>query len=109
LQIVAVSVLDISLWIFYLVEVRFKKVHEIMAHRRNKRYDPYAKGEDYIFFPQYIVRLRDEWVKAEEWTRVVIPGTTNPIHLADNISAGRGPFPDAKQRKAMIDFFNSIL
>ncbi len=38
----------------------------------------------------------------------VIPGTTNPIHLADNISAGRGPFPDAKQRKAMIDFFNDL-
>jgi aryl-alcohol dehydrogenase-like predicted oxidoreductase len=38
----------------------------------------------------------------------VIPGTTNPIHLADNVSAGRGPFPDAKQRKAMIDFFNDL-
>jgi hypothetical protein len=38
----------------------------------------------------------------------VIPGTTNPAHLADNISAGLGPFPDAKQRKAMIDFFNEL-
>jgi aryl-alcohol dehydrogenase-like predicted oxidoreductase len=38
----------------------------------------------------------------------VIPGTTNPIHLADNISAGRGPFPNEKQRNAMIDFFNDL-
>ena len=27
---------------------------------------------------------------------------------ADNVSAGRGRFPDAKQRKAMIDFFASL-
>jgi aryl-alcohol dehydrogenase-like predicted oxidoreductase len=38
----------------------------------------------------------------------VIPGTTNTIHLADNINAGRGPFPDENQRKAMIDFFNNL-
>jgi aryl-alcohol dehydrogenase-like predicted oxidoreductase len=38
----------------------------------------------------------------------VIPGTTNPSHLADNISAGRGPFPDAGQRKAMVNFFNEL-
>jgi aryl-alcohol dehydrogenase-like predicted oxidoreductase len=38
----------------------------------------------------------------------VIPGTTNPAHLAENISAGRGRFPDAKQRKAMIDFFEAL-
>jgi aryl-alcohol dehydrogenase-like predicted oxidoreductase len=38
----------------------------------------------------------------------VIPGTTNPAHLADNISAGRGKFPDAGQRKAMGEFFAAL-
>jgi aryl-alcohol dehydrogenase-like predicted oxidoreductase len=38
----------------------------------------------------------------------VIPGTTNPAHLADNISAGRGRFPDAGQRKAMVAFFQTL-
>jgi aryl-alcohol dehydrogenase-like predicted oxidoreductase len=38
----------------------------------------------------------------------VIPGTTNPAHLADNISAGSGRFPDARQRKAMIEFFATL-
>ena len=33
---------------------------------------------------------------------------TNPAHLADNISAGRGRFPDARQRKAMIEFFATL-
>ena len=28
--------------------------------------------------------------------------------LADNVSAGRGKFPDAKQRQAMIAFFDSL-
>jgi aryl-alcohol dehydrogenase-like predicted oxidoreductase len=38
----------------------------------------------------------------------VIPGTTNPAHLADNISAGRGRFPDAAQCQAMIKFFATL-
>jgi aryl-alcohol dehydrogenase-like predicted oxidoreductase len=49
-----------------------------------------------------------KFLLGHEAVTAVIPGTTNPAHLADNISAGRGPFPDAKQRKAMIDFFNEL-
>ena len=43
-----------------------------------------------------------------EAVTAVIPGTTNPAHLADNISAGRGRFPDAGQRQAMIKFFDTL-
>jgi aryl-alcohol dehydrogenase-like predicted oxidoreductase len=49
-----------------------------------------------------------KFLLGNEAVTAVIPGTTNPAHLADNISAGLGPFPDAKQRKAMIDFFNEL-
>jgi aryl-alcohol dehydrogenase-like predicted oxidoreductase len=49
-----------------------------------------------------------KFLLGHEAVTAVIPGTTNPMHLADNISAGRGPFPDAKQRKAQIDFFNGL-
>jgi aryl-alcohol dehydrogenase-like predicted oxidoreductase len=31
----------------------------------------------------------------------VIPGTGNPEHMADNLGAGRGRLPDAKQRERM--------
>src|SRR4030095_4332640 len=38
----------------------------------------------------------------------VIPGTSNPSHLAENIEAGDGNFPDANQRKKMKDYFDSL-
>jgi aryl-alcohol dehydrogenase-like predicted oxidoreductase len=49
-----------------------------------------------------------KFLLGHEAVTAVIPGTTNPVHLADNIAAGHGPFPDAKQRRAMIDFFNEL-
>lgn len=38
----------------------------------------------------------------------VIPGTTKPDHMADNLGAGRGRLPDATQRKKMVQFFESL-
>ncbi len=35
----------------------------------------------------------------------VIPGTGKADHLADNLAAGRGPMPDARQRQALVDLF----
>lgn len=32
----------------------------------------------------------------------VIPGTARPEYLADNLAAGRGPFPDAATRRRMV-------
>jgi len=38
----------------------------------------------------------------------VIPGTSNPDHMADNLAAGRAPLPDAAQRRKMVEFFASL-
>ena len=38
----------------------------------------------------------------------VIPGTRNPAHMADNLAAGRGPLPDAAQRRRMAQFFDTL-
>jgi aryl-alcohol dehydrogenase-like predicted oxidoreductase len=38
----------------------------------------------------------------------VIPATSNPAHMADNIGALRGRLPDAAQRKRMIAFVESL-
>ena len=38
----------------------------------------------------------------------VIPGTSNPDHMADNIAAGRGRLPDAAERRKMVEFFASL-
>lgn len=37
----------------------------------------------------------------------VIPATSNPQHMADNIKAGEGQMPDEETRKKMVDFFQS--
>jgi diketogulonate reductase-like aldo/keto reductase len=38
----------------------------------------------------------------------VIPATSKPHHMADNLEAGFGPLPDANMRKRMIDHMQSI-
>jgi aryl-alcohol dehydrogenase-like predicted oxidoreductase len=38
----------------------------------------------------------------------VIPGTSNPAHMADNLGAGRGRLPDAAPRQKMVAFFEAL-
>jgi aryl-alcohol dehydrogenase-like predicted oxidoreductase len=71
---------------------------------RGKSVPEWARDFDATTWPQFFLKF----LLGHEAVTAVIPGTTNPAHLADNISAGRGRFPDAKQRKAMIDFFASL-
>lgn len=38
----------------------------------------------------------------------VIPGTSNPIHMSDILSAGEGDMPDDALKKKMVDFFEDL-
>ncbi len=38
----------------------------------------------------------------------VIPGTDKASHMADNLAAGRGPMPDAKQRAELVRYFEGL-
>ena len=38
----------------------------------------------------------------------VIPGTGNPVHMADNLGAMREPLPDAEQRKRIVALVDSL-
>ena len=38
----------------------------------------------------------------------VIPGTSNPEHMGDNLAAGRSRVPDAAERRKMVEFFASL-
>jgi aryl-alcohol dehydrogenase-like predicted oxidoreductase len=52
------------------------------------------------FFLKYL--LGDERVTA------VIPGTSNPAHMADNLGAMRGRLPDSDQRDRMVAFVDNL-
>ena len=39
---------------------------------------------------------------------VAIPATSKAKHMADNLAAGRGPMPDAKQRERMAAAFDAL-
>lgn len=49
-----------------------------------------------------------KFILSNQAVTCVIPGTSNPLHLAENILAGDGSFPDATQRKKMADYFNDL-
>ena len=71
---------------------------------RGKSVPEWAREFDATTWPQFFLKF----LLGHDAVTAVIPGTTNPAHLADNISAGRGRFPDAKQRQAMIAFFAGL-
>ncbi|MBV8925450.1 MAG: aldo/keto reductase [Bradyrhizobium sp.] len=76
----------------------------VFAAVRGKSVPEWARDFDATTWPQFFLKF----LLGHEAVTAVIPGTTNPVHLADNVSAGRGRFPDAKQRQAMIDFFAAL-
>jgi len=48
-----------------------------------------------------------KWVLGEPAVTCVIPGTSKPKHMLDNLTAGIGPLPDAEQRRKMLAFFQA--
>jgi aryl-alcohol dehydrogenase-like predicted oxidoreductase len=71
---------------------------------RGKTVPEWAGEFDATTWPQFFLKF----LLGHEAVTAVIPGTTNPVHLADNISAGRGRFPNAAQRQAMIKFYDAL-
>jgi aryl-alcohol dehydrogenase-like predicted oxidoreductase len=71
---------------------------------RGKSVPEWARDFDATTWPQFFLKF----LLGHEAVTAVIPGTTNPAHLSDNICAGRGRFPDARQRQAMIEFFTTL-
>jgi aryl-alcohol dehydrogenase-like predicted oxidoreductase len=52
------------------------------------------------FFLKYLI--------GDERVTVVIPGTSDPAHMADNLGAMRGALPDQEQRKRMVAFIDGL-
>ncbi len=49
-----------------------------------------------------------KYLLADERVTTVIPGTSDPAHMADNVGAMRGRLPDPGQRKRMTAFIDSL-
>jgi aryl-alcohol dehydrogenase-like predicted oxidoreductase len=49
-----------------------------------------------------------KYLLADERITTVIPGTSSPAHMADNLGAMRGRMPDPDQRKRMVAFISSL-
>jgi aryl-alcohol dehydrogenase-like predicted oxidoreductase len=52
------------------------------------------------FFLKYLI--------SDERVTAVIPGTANPVHMADNLGAMRGNLPDREQRARMVSFLETL-
>ncbi|WP_405233602.1 aldo/keto reductase [Lentisalinibacter salinarum] len=49
-----------------------------------------------------------KYVLAHPAVTCVIPGTSKPRHMRDNLGAGTGPLPDAALRRRMVSFIESL-
>jgi aryl-alcohol dehydrogenase-like predicted oxidoreductase len=49
-----------------------------------------------------------KFILAHPAVTAVIPGTSKAQHMVDNLGAGRGRLPDAKQRERMIQYVESL-
>jgi diketogulonate reductase-like aldo/keto reductase len=49
-----------------------------------------------------------KWIVAHPAVTCVIPATSKPQHMEDNMAGGVGRFPDAKMRRQMLEFVSSM-
>jgi aryl-alcohol dehydrogenase-like predicted oxidoreductase len=49
-----------------------------------------------------------KYLLADDRVTAVIPGTSNPAHMADNLGAMRGRLPDPDERTRMVAFVDSL-
>jgi aryl-alcohol dehydrogenase-like predicted oxidoreductase len=65
--------------------------------------------------PDWAAGFADSWAQfflkyllGDERVTAVIPGTSDPAHMADNLGAMRGRLPDAEQRQRMVAFIQNL-
>ena len=65
--------------------------------------------------PDFAKEFADSWgqfflkfIISHPAVTCVIPATSKPHHMADNLAAGSGKMPDATSRKRMIEYFTNL-
>lgn len=71
---------------------------------KGKKLPEWAAENDIQSWGQYFLK----YIVANEAVNCVIPGTSNPKHVVDNMGAGFGRLPDEKLRLKMIEYLSAI-
>ena len=78
--------------------------HNLFAYALTKPLPDWANEFDAASWAQFFLKF----VLANGAVTTVIPGTSNPSHMADNLAAGRGRLPDAAMRRRMVQYVESL-
>ena len=70
----------------------------LFRDRRRDPLPPWAAETGIASWGQLFLK----YILAQPAVTCVIPGTANPRHMADNLDAGRGAFPDARMRAQIL-------
>ncbi len=77
----------------------------LFAAVRGKQVPDWAREEFGISsWAQFFLK----WILGHPAVTVVIPGTRNPLHVTDNLGAGRGNLPNVSQRERMRTAFAAL-
>lgn len=71
---------------------------------KGKQLPAWAADYDITSWGQYFLKF----ILAHEAVNCVIPGTSDPEHLVDNMKAGYGILPDAAGREKMADYLRTL-
>ncbi len=71
---------------------------------RGKELPPWAAEFDAKSWAQFFLK----YLLGDPRVTAVIPGTSDPAHMADNLGAARGRLPDPGQRQKMIAFVEGL-
>ncbi|MEZ4811856.1 MAG: aldo/keto reductase [Allomuricauda sp.] len=71
---------------------------------KGKELPPWAKEQDIASWGQYFLKF----ILSNENVTCVIPGTSKPHHMTDNMQAGLGKIPDASIRDRMVSYLKSL-
>lgn len=70
---------------------------------RNKKMPAWASEFDCHTWPQFFLK----YILADPAVTCIIPGTSNPVHMTENLMAGIGKLPNEKQRQQMVQFIEA--
>lgn len=75
----------------------------IFTLTKNKKLPAWTAEFDCHSWPQFFLK----YILADPSVTCIIPGTSNPIHMTENLMAGIGRLPNEKQKQQMIQFIEA--